>query len=78
MSKAIAAAATGDADSYKPVSGDIGGSVFVGGTSFREGENTYSTTQASFTSPNLSVDDIIEAANGSEETLNAALQSALN
>lgn len=78
MSKAIAAAATGDADSYKPVSGDIGGSVFVGGTSFREGENTYSTTQASFTSPNLSVDDIIAAANGSEETLNAALESALN
>lgn len=78
MSKAIAAATTGDADSYKPVSGDIGGSVFVGGTSFREGENTYSTTQASFTSPNLSVDDIIAAANGSEETLNAALESALN
>ena len=78
MSMAIAAAATGNADSYKPVSGDIGGSVFVGGTSFREGENTYSTTQASFTSPNLSVDDIIAAANGSEETLNAALESALN
>lgn len=78
MSNAIAGAATGHAGNYNPISGDIGGSVFVGGTSFKEGENTYSTTQASFTSPNLSVDDIIAAANGSEETLNAALESALN
>lgn len=74
MSNAIATRST----NYNPVSSDIGGSVSVGATGSKEGENTYSTTQASFTSPNLSVSDIISAANGSEETLNAALESALN
>ena len=74
MSNAIATRST----NYNPVSSDIGGSVSVGATGSKEGENTYSTTQASFTSPNLSVSDIISAANGSERTLNAALESALN
>lgn len=78
MSKAIAAAATGNATSYSPVSGDIGGSVGVGATGSKEGENTYSTTQASFTSPNLSINDIMAATGGDSATLDAALNSALN
>lgn len=77
MSNAIAAAATGNA-TYNPVSGGIGGTVGVGATGSKEGENTYSTTQASFTSPNLSINDIMAATGGDSATLDAALESALN
>lgn len=77
MSNAIAAAATGNA-TYNPVSGGIGGTVNVGATGSKEGENTYSTTQASFTSPNLSINDIMAATGGDSATLDAALESALN